>query len=509
MAKRRVLPMRTSALAAIVLAACPLAAETLAGKVVEDRSGSPLPSVELRVTRSGDRQLAADLETGGDGQFRGAGLPAGDYRIEVLKPNYAPAALTVRLSPQTGPLTIRLARFGAISGHVADAGGKTIPSARIWVFTKAAGGALQAFGNGAAVDDRGQYRVYGLPPGEYSLALAYGASGGAGSGGSASSTIGSGARFYPDNRNPQWFQVAGGEDYADINFTPIPTVLSRVGGKVEPGGRGYAVALTAVDQPYIATASLRLDSKDSAFQFEGIPAGSYDLFASGPTIGFGGMGALIGSDPVFGRVRLEVSGQDVTGVTVPVAPVRTASLILRAASAQQAAACPPTATVSLAPLEASGAMLSRSVVVSFAKPATIAELPPGRYYVAAAALGETCFVAGEVLDWPAATDRPLAVTVWPAASIRGRLGSARPSDYVVTLVPAGASDATEAIQAAYPDADGKFSFTGLRPGRYRIGARATDQSSPARWVADMAKMLEIELPGGAVTEMDLPVEQGK
>jgi hypothetical protein len=49
------------------------------------------------------------------------------------------------------------------------------------VFIKGPGEALQPFGNGASVDERGRYRVYGLPPGEYAIAASFGSSGSAGS----------------------------------------------------------------------------------------------------------------------------------------------------------------------------------------------------------------------------------------------------------------------------------------------------------------------------------------
>lgn len=54
------------------------AAGLLTGRVVEDRSGAPVQSSDVRIYRDGVRMLAADLETDGNDRFEGAGLPQGD-----------------------------------------------------------------------------------------------------------------------------------------------------------------------------------------------------------------------------------------------------------------------------------------------------------------------------------------------------------------------------------------------------------------------------------------------
>jgi len=44
-------------------------AATIQGTVVADHSGSPVASASVRMYRTGQRGLAADLETGGEGRF--------------------------------------------------------------------------------------------------------------------------------------------------------------------------------------------------------------------------------------------------------------------------------------------------------------------------------------------------------------------------------------------------------------------------------------------------------
>jgi 5-hydroxyisourate hydrolase-like protein (transthyretin family) len=478
--------------------ALPAAADTFAGKVVEDHSGDPLASVELRVARDGVRQLVADLETDADGRFQAEGIPPGEYQVEISKANYVPSTLRVRVG--SGAMLIRLVRFGVISGRVADPDGKPIPGSRIAVVTRGPGGVLRPFGAGVQVDDRGQYRIYNLPPGEYAVALAYGAAGGV-----LRSSVGSGAQLYPSTQRPQWFAVAGGEDYSNTDFVVMAAALFKVSGTVQPAGPMYEVALTPADQPLLSAASQRMES-GKGFSLEGIPPGSYDLYATGPVQGYGLSSAILGPEPVFGKTRVNVGGQDVEGLTVSAERGRSASFILRTASPRQpASACPPTATLSLSAMEATGAMLNRTVEASFAKAQKVDDLAPVRYWVSAGRVGDACYSVGAVADLTSDSDELIAVTVAPAASIRGKLaGAARPADFVVTLVSAEPAEGAPAVQAAYPDAESRFAFGNLRPGRYRIGAQPAAEAAKAPWVAGWANMIELDLPGGVPTDIDLP-----
>jgi len=257
--------MKLTAMAVLALAAYSLRAATLDGRVMEDHSGNPLASVELKIAREGVRQLTADLETDASGQFHAEGIPAGDYRVEVLKPNYATLALRLHLEDRASSLALRLPRFGAISGRVADADGRSVSGARINVFTRA-GGALQSFGNTVTPNLQGQYRIFNLPPGEYAVALSYGAASASTSSGGVglASRVGSGVLFYPSNQQPRWFTVAGGEDYPNTDLIVAPAGLNTVSGTVEPAGGFYAVALTAVDQPAIPVATTPNNSPPAA-----------------------------------------------------------------------------------------------------------------------------------------------------------------------------------------------------------------------------------------------------
>ncbi len=504
--------MRIVALLALALGAWPAAAETLAGRVIDDQSGIPLANVGLRVAKDGVRQIVADLETDSGGRFRTEEVPAGEYRIEISKSNYMPATVRLRVDAGAGPLLLRLVRFGAIAGRVSDAGGRNVPYARIAVMTKGPGGILRRFGAEFQVDGRGAYRVSNLPPGQYAIAVLYGALLTAAwtSGPSPRSGVGSGVLFYPTNQAPQWFPIAGGEEFSDTNFTIVAPELFRVSGTVQPAGRRYTVALAPVDRPELPVATQlateRPGSGERVFQFEGIPPGSYQLYTSEYSAA---SPAAPVADALFGRTRVEVWG-DVEGIAVTAEKGRSATFILQPRSA--AAVCPPTAVLALTPLDGrtgwqTGLLgLSRTVEVNFTKPQIVNDLAPGRYLAALSKLGDACFNASEVIDLNGEHAEPIGVTVGPAAALRGRLaaGDARPGDFLIVLVASEATDGAQPVLATSPDASSRFAFTGLRPGRYRIGAVSVVEGSRARW-EDTARMVELDLAGGPATEIDLPV----
>jgi beta-lactamase regulating signal transducer with metallopeptidase domain len=133
------------------------------GRVIDDATGDALRSAEVRFRRAGILELAADLDSDREGCIRTAGLPAGDYTVEVSKPNYITASMQFKIPGD--PLMVRLVHYGAISGRVADQQGKPVPGtihapggraiggARVVVLAKTEGGQLRSVRETSLQDD--------------------------------------------------------------------------------------------------------------------------------------------------------------------------------------------------------------------------------------------------------------------------------------------------------------------------------------------------------------------
>ena len=61
------------------------------------------------------------------------------------------------------------------------------------------------------------------------------------------------------------------------------------------------------------------------------------------------------------------------------------------------------------------------------------------------------------------------------------------------------------MEVAYPDAEGRFEFASLRPGPYRVLAQRVTEASGGRWIPDLGRMAQVEVEGGATTEIEIPV----
>lgn len=151
------------------------------GRVVQ--AGATTPIRRAMVTLSGEQNLTRIVTTDADGRYEISELPAGRFNLTVTKGGYVstsygqrrpfetPRPVVLAAGQVLERIDIGLPQGGVIVGRVLDRSGEPAVGADIGVerYQYAPDGQrkLTRVAVSAVVDDRGAFRVFGLPPGEY------------------------------------------------------------------------------------------------------------------------------------------------------------------------------------------------------------------------------------------------------------------------------------------------------------------------------------------------------
>lgn len=161
----------------------PAGTGVISGRVLAAETNQPLRRAQVRLVSIASTTTRTST-TDGDGRFMFTNVAAGDYMVSATKPAYLDMVFGARKSGLTAAgiplrvangqkmdaLDLRLPRGGVISGTVTDEYGDPVfnTSVRVmrYVFNNGERYATPA-GQPEFTDDRGAYRIAGLPPGEY------------------------------------------------------------------------------------------------------------------------------------------------------------------------------------------------------------------------------------------------------------------------------------------------------------------------------------------------------
>jgi len=294
----------------------------IAGRVLGADNGRP-------VTRALVRLVAPELPGGrnaltdNSGAFEFTELPTGRYTLTASKAGYVGLSFGQRRPLQAGtPLQLtdgqelkgvdfRLPRGSVITGHVFDENGDPLPGAAVRAGRYQYGQGLRQLvpAGTAQTDDRGEYRMWGLNPGEYYIsAIARNPGAPAGRGFAAQmGAVGPGAFLARGRGAPP---AAGGRDdleqeaYAPTYFPGVPSVNEARAVTI-----GLATEVAGIDFSVLLVRASRISGRVTNADGSAASAGTVNLMPEGATGRNGGplggsYGSRIQDDGAFSIVNV-------------------------------------------------------------------------------------------------------------------------------------------------------------------------------------------------------------
>jgi hypothetical protein len=492
---------------------------TISGMVV-NQSGRPLPNARISLRRWGLMEPESiHTTTDREGKFEVSGLQTVNYQIFAYLEGYVSL---LRDLDDTQPavyragdsVTLVLTKSGVITGAVTNQAGEPIVGVNVRALMVPAANrfpnAYSRTGQADLTDDRGIYRIYGLPEGTYVVWAG-----------------GGGEENYSSNVDP----------FADDipTYAPASTrdtaqeIIVRAGAETNGvdiqyrGGSGHAVSgsargpegtqlhefgifMTSVSGPGWQTRSSQ-GANDRGFVFQGVDDGDYSVTAVSQSLD----GELMFSDPK----QIKVRGVDVTGVELIVQPTSSVSgrvVLEETKTAECSDKQRPIFTETLVSAlinQPTRWLLSPTANADERGNVLLKNLLPGRYFFTTQYFAKDWYLkslsfapsetantkAGKPLDaartWTTLKpgDRLNGLTIilaQGAASLRGQIalsdGESLAEKMNVYLVPAEkeAADNPLRFYVESVTAEGKVSLNNLAPGRYLVFAQeATEPMSPS------------------------------
>jgi len=296
----------------------------ITGKVTIKGQGAPGIAVVLVQDVGGYQRITRHRAfTDAKGTYRITNVPSGNYRAEAAAPGFVVVdqppnsfrkskALLIDKDETVENIDFELVRGGVITGRVTDSDGRPVIEETVSISPAESNeGYVDSRQGGVRTDDRGVYRIFGIPPGNYKLA--------AGTNEVSPSWESPGFRqtFHPDTTDfsqATTIKVTEGSETANVDIT------------LKEGGRTYSVRGRIIDGdsgrpianvPYGITVVLSpnyrgglsdgsVSNSDGEFQWRNLRPGKYSVYVNAPA----------DSDWRADEVPFEITDRDVTGLVV-------------------------------------------------------------------------------------------------------------------------------------------------------------------------------------------------
>jgi len=292
------------------------------GRVVRADTGEPLRRVQVRVDEwTGDHSGPAAAMTDAEGRYELTELRAGRYQLKATRGGYVEVAYGQRRPFERGRpvelgegavlqnIDFALPRGAVVTGHVVDETGEAVAHASVSLARhRYIDGERRLVAESASsTDDRGQFRIFGVPPGDYVIIARLDLM-----------DLGSKDRvryvptYYPGTPivgEAQRVTVGVGEELSGIVIALARATTASVRGVVRSSGNVSPGVFTVVvareiGGPRADDVATAVAAGDGSFAIGGLLPGTYMLEARGT------------SASAFASAEVVVGGSDVTGVVL-------------------------------------------------------------------------------------------------------------------------------------------------------------------------------------------------
>lgn len=311
----------------------PKGTSSITGRVLS-LEGLPLRRAQVQMTGA-DNQVRRATTTDNQGIYSFAELPAGRYTVRASRGGYVSFAhgqkalnevvppVTVGNGETIGGVDVVLPRGSVIAGRVTDEFGDPILQAQVQAlrYQFLPDGQRRLVPAGAAItDDLGQFRVFGLNPGDYVVSAISRQPGPRGpfAGNQPESEEGYAPTYYPGTHSPaeaQPIPLALGQEMT-VALQLSPARLTRIIGSVinsqgQPPPNGTPVMLRPVGSVG-GNVSGAATGDGGVFTMPNVPPGDY-LLEVRPNLR-PRLAAQQNEEPEFGSMPVSASGGELSGV---------------------------------------------------------------------------------------------------------------------------------------------------------------------------------------------------
>jgi Carboxypeptidase regulatory-like domain len=466
------------------------------------------------------------------GHFAIDHIAAGRYNLAVERTGYLPqqygqdqpdkpgATLAVATGQKITDLIFRLQRTAVIAGRVFDEDGEPVPNVIVEVLLRShlrKKMTMQSVGQ-ATTNDLGEYRVFDLSPGEYSLRAAS-QPGRNMSGNGSTSPAAYAPSYYPgasEFARASMIDVKAGDAIPGIDFLLSAKGANRtyaIRGRVSNSVSGHpeahifvmAVPREAEQMEFDQNQNAQPNPRTGDFEIKSVAPGAYTIVG----IWFDG-GKMRGA-----RQDVNVTGADVDGVSLVI--TNGADVLGRVSFEGKAGATADQITASLRPKDEQSMLGGgQQATVQPDGSFVLTGLSDGQYWIDVSSKCDVCYIKSATANGidllekgidvaSGAAPSPIALvyssntgSVYGAVSNKDDLPAA--GAYVIVVPEVASPRRPESTPSATTDQYGHFEIHGLPPGKYKAFAfdkQEVDAEDPdfLKSFQDKAESVELSSSG--------------